>query len=171
MSHPDERNHDRRHHDEASVTPLNPSGAVVVVGIDGSDTSWDALHWACGETRRLAGRTVAVFVAPTSVAVSATAAASVAGVAGAYGAIEQTVTDQAGELGDLVRGYAQDLGVDLTFVHTRGDTATELLRVAGSFHADLVVVGRSTKARHHLAGSLGLRLVGRRNAPVIVVVQ
>ena len=149
---------------------VNPAGVVVLVGIDGSDTSWDAFHWACGETRRLAGRTVAVFVGPTSGATSATAAAAFAGGTVAYGAIEQTVTDQAGKLGDLVRSHARDLGVDLTFIHARGDTATELLRIAGSSHADLVVVGRSTKARHHLAGSLGRRLVGRRNAPVIVVV-
>jgi nucleotide-binding universal stress UspA family protein len=168
MRRPDERSHDRHHDDQVIDTSVNPAGAVVVVGIDGSDTSWDAFHWACGETRRLAGHTVAVFVSPTSVAVSTTAASFAA--ASAYGAIEQTVTDQAGELGDLVRSYAQDLGVDLTFVHTRGDTATELLRIAGSSHADLVVVGRSTKARHHLAGSLGRRLVGRRTAPVIVVV-
>jgi nucleotide-binding universal stress UspA family protein len=118
----------------------------------------------------MAGRTVAVFVGPTSAAVSASATASFAGAAGAYGAVEETVSDQAEELGDLVRNHGHDLGVDLTFVHTRGDTASELLRIAGSFHADLVVVGRSTKARHHVAGSLGRRLVGRRNAPVIVVV-
>jgi nucleotide-binding universal stress UspA family protein len=147
-----------------SDSSVRPPGAVVVVGIDGSGTSWDAFHWACGETRRLAGRTVAVFVSPTSNAASASLAA------GVYASIEQTETDQAGELSDLVRTYAQDVGIDLTFVHARGNTATELLRIAGSTHADLVVVGQSTKARHHLAGSLGRRLVGRSNAPVIVVV-
>jgi nucleotide-binding universal stress UspA family protein len=84
--------------------------------------------------------------------------------------MQQTITDQAEELGDQVLGYAREHGVDLAFVHAQGDTATELLRIAGSGHADLIVVGRSTKARHHLAGSLGRRLVGRRNAPVIVVV-
>jgi nucleotide-binding universal stress UspA family protein len=160
----------RQPDEQARDASVGSTAAVVVVGIDGSETSWDAFHWACGETRRLAGRTVAVFVCPTSGAASATAAASLAGGAGAYGAIEQTVSDQVGELGGLVRRHALEVGVDLTFVHARGDTATELLRIAGSSHADLVVVGRSTKARHHLAGSLGRRLVGRRNAPVIVVV-
>jgi len=141
---------------------------VVVVGIDGSDTSWDALCWACGETSRLGGRTVAVFVGPTSAATTATA--SFGGAVVAYGAIQQTMIDQAEELGDQIRGYALDHGVNLTFVHTQGDTAAELLRIAGSDHADLIVVGRSTKARHHLAGSLGRRLVGRHGAPIIVVV-
>jgi nucleotide-binding universal stress UspA family protein len=170
MGHPDEKDRDSRHEERIRDSSANHTDAVVLVGFDGSRTSWDALHWACGETRRLAGRTVAVFVGPTSGATSATAAASFAGAVVAYGAIEQTVTDQAGELGDQVHRYARDLGVDLTFIHARGDTATELLRIAGSSHADLVVVGQSTKARHHLAGSLGRRLVGRRNAPVIVVV-
>ena len=84
--------------------------------------------------------------------------------------MQQTITDQAEELGDRVRSYACDYGVDLAFVQTQGDPVTELLRIAGSDHADLIVVGRSCKVRHHLAGSLGRRLVGRRNAPVIVVV-
>jgi nucleotide-binding universal stress UspA family protein len=161
---PGPQRRDRMHDTSASST-----SAVVVAGIDGSDTSWDALCWACGETRRLGGRTVAVFVGPTSGDASA-AAASFGGAVVAYGAIQQTMTDQAEELGDQVRAYGRDHGVDLTFVHTHGDTATELLRIAGSEHADLIVVGRSTKARHHLAGSLGRRLVGRRDAPIIVVV-
>lgn len=151
-------------------TSASSASAVIVVGIDGSDTSWDALCWACGETSRLGGRTVAVFVGPTSDVTSATATASFAGAAIAYGAIQETMIDQAEELGGQARNYACEHGVDLTFVHTHGDTATELMRIAGSDCADLIVVGRSTKARHHLAGSLGRRLVGRRNAPIVVVV-
>jgi nucleotide-binding universal stress UspA family protein len=170
MGSPDGRGHDGSPEPQMKDTSENRAGPVVLVGIDGSCTSWDALHWACGEAKRLAGRAVAVFVGPTSGATSATAAASFGGAVVAYGAIEQTVTDQARELGEQARKYAQDVGIDLTFIHARGDTATELLRIAGCSHADLVVVGRSTKARHHLAGSLGRRLVGRRNAPVIVVV-
>jgi nucleotide-binding universal stress UspA family protein len=80
------------------------------------------------------------------------------------------MTDQAEELSDQVRAYGHDHGVDVAFVHTQGDTARELMRIANADHADLLVVGRSTKARHHLAGSLGRRLVGRRGAPIIVVV-
>jgi nucleotide-binding universal stress UspA family protein len=144
--------------------------AKVVVGIDGSGTSWDAFCWACGETRRLGGRTVAVFVGPTPGAASATAAASLTGTAVAYGAVQQSIADQAEQLADQVCAYGAEHGVDVTFVRTQGDTAKELLRIANAGHADLLVVGRSTKARHHLAGSLGRRLVGRRGAPIIVVV-
>jgi nucleotide-binding universal stress UspA family protein len=80
------------------------------------------------------------------------------------------MTDQAEELSDQVRAYGHDHGFDVAFVHTQGDTARELLRIANADHADLLVVGRSTKALHHLAGSLGRRLVGTRGAPIIVVV-
>jgi nucleotide-binding universal stress UspA family protein len=158
--------HSREHVLDSSGQLVN---ARVVVGIDGSDTSWDAFCWACGETRRLGGRAVAVFVGPDSGAASATAAAS-SGAVVAYTAIQQSMTDQAEQLSDQVSAYGHDHGVDVAFVHTQGDTARELLRIANAGHADLLVVGRSTKARHHLAGSLGRRLVGRRSAPVIVVV-
>jgi nucleotide-binding universal stress UspA family protein len=147
--------------------PVNP---LVVVGIDGSDTSWDALCWACGETRRLGGRTVAVFVGRTAGAASATASASFSGTVVPYGTLQQTTTDQAEELSEQVRAYGHDHGVDVAFVHTQGDTAKELLRIVNDDHADLLVVGRSTKARHRIAGSLGRRLVGRTGAPIVVVV-
>lgn len=156
---------DRLHGDRG-----DPVTARVVVGIDGSETSWDAFCWACGETRRLGGRTVAVFVDSTSGAASANATASLAGSAVAYGAIQQSMTDQAAQLADQVRAYGADHGVDVTFVRTNGNAAKELLRIARADHADLIVVGRSTKARHHVAGSLGRRLVGKSDAPVVVVV-
>lgn len=143
-----------------------PVNARVVVGIDGSDTSWDAFCWACGETRRLGGRTVAVFVGPTPGAASA----SLTGTTVAYGAVQQSIADQAEELANQVHAYGDDHGVDVSFVRTQGDIAKELVRIAHAGQADLLVVGRSTKARHRLAGSLGRRLVGRRGAPIVVVV-
>jgi len=51
-----------------------------------------------------------------------------------------------------------------------GDDAVALTSVASAMQADLVVVGQSAKMPHHLAGSLGRRLVGRKDAPVVVVV-
>jgi nucleotide-binding universal stress UspA family protein len=170
MGHRKGPDHSPQHRDRAQAASGEPVGTRVVVGIDGSDTSWDALCWACGETRRLGGRTVAVFVDSTSNAAAATATASFSGAAVAYGTIQQSMNDQAEELGDQVLAYGNDHGVDVTFVRTQGDTAKELLRIANADHADLLVVGRSAKARHHLAGSLGRRLVGKRDAPIIVVV-
>ncbi len=55
-------------------------------------------------------------------------------------------------------------------MHAHGDPATELVRVASELHADLIVVGRSSKARHRVAGSIGRGLVNRKGAPVVVVV-
>jgi K+-sensing histidine kinase KdpD len=83
---------------------------------------------------------------------------------------DQAASEQATGLHELAKRCADDQGVELAFVHVRGDTATELLRLAGEQHADQIVVGRSTKKRHHLAGSLGRRLVAMRKAPIIVVV-
>ena len=142
---------------------------VVVVGIDGSTTSWDAFWWACGETRRLSGRVVAVFVGPTS----ARAAASTAPLGAsciALGVIEQTENEQATHLSEEACRYAADHAIEFTFVHAQGDAAQELLRVAVGARADLIVVGRSAKARHHIAGSLGRRLTRSHKAPIIVVV-
>jgi nucleotide-binding universal stress UspA family protein len=143
---------------------------MIVVGIDGSGTSWDAFCWACGETIRLGGRTVAVFVGPTAGAASATASTCLTGALVPYEGLQQSMTDQAKKLSAQVRTYGHDHGVDVAFVHTQGDTAKELLRIANADHADLLVVGRSTKARHRVAGSLGRRLVGRSGAPIVVVV-
>lgn len=170
MGHSNGMDSSPQHRDQLHAGSRSPVNALVVVGIDGSDTSWDAFCWACGETRRLRGRTVAVFVGPTSGAASATASASFTGAVVPYGAIQQSMTDQAEELSEQVGAYGRDHGVDVAFVHTQGDTAKELLRIANADQADLLVVGRSTKARHHIAGSLGRRLVGRRGAPIVVVV-
>jgi nucleotide-binding universal stress UspA family protein len=159
-----------QHRDHLHGDACSPVGALIVVGIDGSETSWDAFCWACGETNRLEGRAVAVFVGPTSGAASLTASASLTGTVVPYGIIQQTMTDQAEKLSQQVRAYGHEHGVNVTFVHTQGDTAKELLRIANADEADLLVVGRSSKARHHIAGSLGRRLVGSSAAPIVVVV-
>ena len=82
---------------DSSDPPVGATAPVIVVGLDGSPTSWDAFSWAAGAAVRANGRLLAVYV-------------------------------------------------------------------------NLMVVGRSAKMRHHVAGSLGRRLVGRKDAPVVVVV-
>jgi nucleotide-binding universal stress UspA family protein len=123
-------------------SPTVDAAAAVLVGVDGSENSWCALSWACGEARRLRGRAVAVFVSSSA---------------------------ESGLRREL-ECYAADHDVDLSFVHIDGDVASELLRLATELHADQIVVGRSMKARHRLAASVGCRLVGTRKAPVVVVV-
>jgi nucleotide-binding universal stress UspA family protein len=149
-------------------SPTVGTAAVVLVGIDGSETSWYALSWACGEARRLQGRAVAVFVG--SSAGSGFPAAAVIVAPFDCGWNDSAAAERAEALRRELERYAADHNVDLTFVHTEGDAAAELLRLAAELHADQIVVGRSMKARHYLAGSLGCRLVGKREAPVVVVV-
>jgi len=120
--------------------------------------------------KRLCERTIAVFVGPTSGAALVTAPALWAGAPSGYGVLEESMTDYARRLGEQVGGYGHHNGVDVTFVHTRGDTAKELLQITNADNADLLVVGRSTKARHRITGSMARRLIGRRGAPIVVVV-
>ena len=144
--------------------PALRTGPLIVVGLDGSSTSWDAFAWAGGEARRCDGSLVAVYVTPLVEAVAAI------GEAAGYAAIEQARDDVAQELGREARERAEELGVDLRFITERGDTAQTLTHIAHSLGADLIAVGRSAKMLHHLAGSLGRRLVARPDVPVIVVV-
>jgi nucleotide-binding universal stress UspA family protein len=76
----------------------------------------------------------------------------------------------AADLKDEAERRARDLGLRLRFVRERGDPAPSIVRFAKSVSADLIVVGRSAKMLHHLAGSLGRRLIARNDAPVIAVV-
>jgi nucleotide-binding universal stress UspA family protein len=148
------------------------STTAVVVGIDGSETSWDAFWWACGEARRLGGRLVAVFVSPNPMADASVVAACTAftGVSVAHLATDNRESCRADQLRERLKRCAADGDLPVTFVHACGDATNELLRVAQAHHADLIVIGKSTKARHHVAGSLGRRLIGKRDAPVVVVV-
>ena len=157
-------------HGDPSLPPtVGAATAVVLVGIDGSETSWNALSWACGEARRLRGRAVAVFV--SSSAGSGLAAPALTGaVPFDCGWNDSMATGHADTLRRELECYAAGHDVDLTFVHTDGDAVSELLRLATVLHADQIVVGRSMKSRHRLAGSLGRRLAGKRKAPVVVVV-
>ena len=146
-------------------SPAVDAAAVVLVGVDGSENSWYALSWACGEARRLRGRAVAVFVSTS--AESGFAASALSGAA----LFDFDPNDgRADTLRRELECYAADHDVDLSFVHIDGDVASELLRLATELHADQIVVGQSMKARQRLAASVGCRLVRAREAPVVVVV-
>jgi nucleotide-binding universal stress UspA family protein len=137
---------------------------VIVVGLDGSPTSWDAFFWAAGQAGRAGGRLIAVYVTPFVQPVVAV------GVPFDYAAAEQIRQEVAGQLKAEAERHASDFGVPLSFVRQPGDVPHALTSVARMAHADLVVVGRSAKMLHHLAGSAARRLVSRHDAPVTVVV-
>jgi nucleotide-binding universal stress UspA family protein len=146
--------------------------AGVLVGLDGSPSSWDAFWWACGESRRRGQRLLAVFVSH-----AAGVGAGVAAVACAFAPLPSVVYEWQSAADELasrlqaeVERHAAEQGVDVTFLHCRGEPARELLRVGEAARADLLVVGKSSKGWHRLAGSISRQLVSQSDAPVVVVV-
>jgi nucleotide-binding universal stress UspA family protein len=137
---------------------------VIVVGLDGSPSSWDAFCWGAGEAARSNGRLVAVYVMPL------TEPAAGFGEAYGYASLEQARRDLVDELKNEAAHRANEIGVALSFLTERGDATHALTAVARGMHANLVVVGRSAKALHHLAGSISHRLTSQSEAPVVVVV-
>jgi nucleotide-binding universal stress UspA family protein len=149
-----------------------PGGrTTLVAGLDGSDTSWSALWWTCGEAQRLGARVIAVYVTCSGEAAIGSAALTAGFDAGAYtAAVSALHVEQAIQLQAEIQRRAGDLDVEIGFEHLEGDTAEQLMRVARDAHADLIAVGRSTKLRHRLAGSLGRRLARNKKAPIVVIV-
>lgn len=144
--------------------PQRGTAPLIVVGLDGSSTSWDAFSWAAGEATRCGGSLVALYVMPLVETVA------VFGEAAGYAAVEEARDEVAGELELEAQERARELDVNLRFISERGDPAQTITHVAHSLGADLIVVGKSAKMLHHLAGSLGRRLVARPDVPAIVVV-
>ncbi|HWD96535.1 MAG TPA: universal stress protein [Acidimicrobiales bacterium] len=163
------RDDDRSQTDPETITSRV---ATVVVGIDGSETSLDALCWAGGEARRISGRAIAVLVTP----ISGTGMLASASPFAAMATSEYLETEARREselvekLSTELRAMGDSQHVPVTFIHAHGDVVAELLRVAELNHAQLIAVGRSTKARHRVAGSLGHRLLRRPGTPIIVIV-
>ena len=137
---------------------------VIVIGLDGSPTSWDAFSWAAGEAARLGGRLIAVYVTP------AMEPGAALGVPFDYAAAQQARQELTSQLRDDAERRAHDIGVPISFVRELGDIADALTSVAQSVDAQLLVVGRSAKLLHHVAGSLSRRIIARPDAPVVVVV-
>ena len=149
---------------------VGASCPVVVAGLDGSDASWGAFAWACGEARRLCGRVVAVLVSPCASVMTAAAVAAAGVPAITEGDVERAAAEHAAAVEEALRCQLVGDDVSVEFVHARGGRAAELLRVCEEHHADVVVVGRTTSLPHRLAGSLARRLVNDRHAPVVIVV-
>jgi nucleotide-binding universal stress UspA family protein len=150
---------------------VRPGRPTVIVGVDGTPTSWGAFSWACGEARRIHGHVIAVYVSATTVK-SLSSGAAVAGFdAGNFAAaMNRTSADQASRLRAEIAARAAGLEVEVSFRHVHGDPAERLRAIARETHADLVAIGRSTQLRHRLFGSLGRRLIRDRSAPIVVIV-
>lgn len=136
------------------------SVSSVVVGIDGSMTSWRAFAMAVGIARRDKGCVHACFVshtpAPAELAVFAVPVPAFVG------------EDGVADLGKEVASELSQAGVDGDFACRKGDVARELEALAAKFQADLIVVGRSRHPALHLGGvPRKLLAMGRR--PVLIV--
>ena len=138
---------------------------AIVVGFDGSKTSMRASAYAVGLARRQRARLVAVYVGSVAPRCVAEPGVGPFIVAEHREAFERTAASLRKEAEELA--YEQDISV--TFVATRGDSFTEIHRIAEEVSADAIVVGASTKAVHRLAGSLAVRLVRSGKWPVTVI--
>jgi nucleotide-binding universal stress UspA family protein len=134
---------------------------VILVAIDGSDTSMRAGAYAAGAARRQHARLVCVYVRPYHAAVGSSAAA--------VGMLVQAHDDIARELRQAVESQSVRIGISAEFVERAGNPFTEIVRLADTLRADAVVVGASTKAGHRFVGSLAVHLVRVSRWPVTVV--
>jgi len=134
--------------------------SLILVGVDGSETSLRAAAWAGGLARRHGSHLVALYVATAS---------GLSGLAPGAAVVAAARTELARDLRQLVDEGAAYYGVDARFEVRHGDPYTEFLRVAEETRADTVVVGVSTHAGHRIMGSLAVKLVRAGRWPVTVV--
>jgi nucleotide-binding universal stress UspA family protein len=134
---------------------------VILVGLDGTDPSMHAAAYAAGLARRQHARLVVVTVlTPPPMASLAPQAAAM---------LEETLQQMAADLAAQVHEGAERLGLEASYITTRGDAFTEIARIADETLADSVIVGASAQAGHRLVGSIAVRLVRAGRWPVTVV--
>lgn len=133
----------------------------ILVGVDGTDTSWRAGAYAAGLARRQGAELIALYVIPTSGFTAQTAATA--------GAMIQTYAEIAQQLEAAVNEGSAHAGIDAKFVLRRGNPYKELLAVAEELRVDAVVVGASTQSGRRFVGSLAGRLVRDAAWPITVV--
>ncbi|QKV97393.1 universal stress protein [Streptomyces sp. NA02950] len=135
---------------------------VIVVGVDGSDSSWRAAAYAAGLARRQNALLAVVYVQPVLPAGGALGAA----VADTTGEVAEELIQQIREATERLRGVFE---VRWEFHTFRGDPYGGLVQAADELTADAVVVGASEQAGHRIVGSVAVRLVKAGRWPVTVV--
>ncbi len=134
---------------------------MLLVAVDGSDTSLRAGAYAAGMARRQRASLVCLYVRPFS---------AVAGIgAGAVVSMQEAHDSVAAELRQTAEEQRARLGIDIVFVERDGSPFAEIVRLADEIQADAVIVGASTKAGHRFVGSLAVHLVRASRWPVTVV--
>jgi nucleotide-binding universal stress UspA family protein len=134
---------------------------VLLVAVDGSDTSLRAGAYAAGMARRQHARLVILYVRPFSAAAGMSA--------GAASSMQEAYDSVAAELRETAEEQGPRLGIDIVFIERDGNPFAEIVRLADEIQADAVIVGASTKAGHRFVGSLAVHLVRASRWPVTVV--
>ncbi|MFF2850946.1 universal stress protein [Streptomyces sp. NPDC058001] len=135
---------------------------VIVVGVDGSDSSLRAAAYAGGLARRQRALLAVVYVRP----VMAAGAALGVPVADATDEIAEGLIHEI----RLATEQVKDIfDVRWEFHTFRGDPYNGLVTAADELKADAVVVGASEQAGHRIVGSVAIRLVKAGRWPVTVV--
>ncbi|MEV4348575.1 universal stress protein [Actinoplanes sp. NPDC049596] len=141
------------------------SPGAILVGIDGSTSSLRAAAYAAGLARRQRCRLVAVYVRKAPAAMVPLADDSGAAAVTAIAAQDEIER----ELRAAFLAQAPQLGIEARLVIRTGEPFSELIEAAREARADAVIVGRSAKLLHRIAGSLAVKLVRCGRWPVTVV--
>ncbi|MFS8197717.1 universal stress protein [Streptomyces sp. CWNU-52B] len=135
---------------------------VIMVGVDGSESSLRAASYAGGLARRQRALLTLVYVQP----VMAAGAALGVPVAETTDQIAEELVRDIQEAAEQVKGI---FDVRWEFHTFRGDPYNGLVQAAEELTADAVVVGASEQAGHRIIGSVAIRLVKAGRWPVTVV--
>lgn len=114
----------------------------IVVGIDGSEAAERALLFACVIANRF-GATLQISHSPRDETVTYAAEAISGFYVGPNAAHKEVLREAADKLAEKAQAIAMDQGIEVVAVHIgEGDPARDLLAVAKSVDADLIVTGR-----------------------------
>jgi nucleotide-binding universal stress UspA family protein len=152
--------------DMSTATP--PAGdAYLVVGYDGSPPADRALEAAAGLLEGRTGRIDVVYVAHIP-SIDMMSAGAVGGIEFSFGEIAQELRAEAGErLGGREDGWE--------FERREGVIADQLIAAATTIRdthpgdSVTIVVGASSHALHHVAGSVAISLARHSPVPLLVV--
>ena len=142
-----------------AADPVACKRVVVLVGVDGSQSSLRARAYAVGMARRSGAHLIVIFVRQVGALASLGAGAGMAEL-------------NEKELADQLRGecvHIAEQGVDVEFIERAGNPYKALTEISIKRQADAIIVGASQQTGHRLVGSLAVHLVRNATCPVTVV--
>jgi nucleotide-binding universal stress UspA family protein len=135
----------------------------IVVGVDGSDESWEAFDQALDLASKVGASLTAVRAEHLSTWASL-------GLGPTLGDVYEADERVRGELVEEAHRRGETLGVSIAVATPKGRPAEELIAVAEELHADLVVVGhRGRGGATSWLGSVTQEVVHRAPCSVLVV--